>query len=139
MEFLRRLDRMLAELVSAPATANAMGWIARSLVGLIFVVAGYHKLGAGYAGTSAYMESMGVPGVLLPLVILLELGGGLALIAGFQTRLVALLLALFCVAAAFLFHTNLADKMQQIMFMKNLAIAGGLLAFTLYGGKSEAG
>ena len=69
----------------------------------------------------------------LPLVILLELGGGLALIVGFQTRVIALLLALFWIVSALLFHVHLADAIQQIMFMKNLAIAGGLLLLTLHG------
>ncbi|MBM4201647.1 MAG: DoxX family protein, partial [Gammaproteobacteria bacterium] len=72
---------------------------------------------------------------LLPLVILLELGGGLALVAGFQTRMVALLLAAFCIVSALLFHMDFAQKMQQIMFMKNLAIAGGLLSLALSGGR----
>jgi putative oxidoreductase len=79
------------------------------------------------------MQAMGVPGALLPLVILLELGGGLALVAGFQTRLTGLALAVFTVVAAFIFHGG-HDQVSQIMFMKNLAMAGGLLALTLNGG-----
>lgn len=97
----------------------------RILLALIFVAAGAGKIG-GYAGTQAYMESAGVPGALLPLVILVELGGGLLLAAGLFTRVMALALAGFTVIAALLFHFDLADQMQQIMFMKNLAIAGGL-------------
>ena len=97
----------------------------RILLALIFVAAGAGKIG-GYAGTQAYMESAGVPGTLLPLVILVELGGGLLLAAGLFTRVMALALAGFTVIAALLFHFDLADQMQQIMFMKNLAIAGGL-------------
>jgi putative oxidoreductase len=72
------------------------------------------------------MQSAGVPGGLLPLVILAELGGGIAIVAGFQTRVVALLLAGFSVLAALLFHTG-ADQLQQIMFLKNLGLAGGFL------------
>ena len=78
------------------------------------------------------MASAGVPGTMLPLVIALEIGGGLALILGFQTRLVAFFLAGFCIVTGMLFHSG-ADQMQQIMFMKNLAMAGGLLAFTVFG------
>jgi putative oxidoreductase len=132
MELFRQIDSALAGLISNPTVANALDWISRGLVGVIFVLAGYHKLGAGYDGTAAFMASKGVPGGLLPLVILLELGGGLALMAGFQTRLVSLMLAVFCLAAAVLFHADSGDKMQQIMFMKNLAIAGGLLAFARF-------
>ncbi len=100
--------------------------LGRLLIALIFVTAGYSKIG-GYAGTQAYMEAMNVPGALLPLVILLELGGGLAIVLGFMTRLAALGLAVFCVLSAFMFHANMADQMQQILFMKNLAMAGGFL------------
>jgi putative oxidoreductase len=73
------------------------------------------------------MESMGIPGILLPLVILLEVGGGLALLLGWQTRIAALLLAGFSVVSAIIFHANFADQMQSILFMKNVAMAGGLL------------
>jgi len=98
----------------------------RAMMSAIFIVAGVNKIGA-YAGTQGYMESMGVPGALLPLVILLEIGGGLAVLAGWQTRIAAFLLAGFSVLSALLFHANLADQMQSILFMKNLAMAGGLL------------
>ena len=98
----------------------------------IFIVAGFGKLGAGYAGTQGYMASVGVPSGLLPLVIALEIGGGLSLLLGFQTRLVAFLLAGFCIVSGLIFHSG-TDQMQQIMFMKNVAMAGGLLAFTVFG------
>lgn len=104
----------------------------RVFIALIFVVAGYSKIG-GYAGTAAYMESTGVPSLLLPLVIALELGGGLLIIAGFQTRIVAFLLSGFCLASAALFHNNFADQMQSILFMKNVAIAGGFLFLVVHG------
>ncbi|MBI3223255.1 MAG: DoxX family protein, partial [Nitrosomonadales bacterium] len=83
-------------------------------------------------GTQAYMASAGLPGELLPLVILLEIGGGVSLLLGFQTRLVAFALAVFCIVSGMLFHSG-AEQMQQIMFMKNLSMAGGLLAFTVFG------
>ena len=73
------------------------------------------------------MEAMGVPGMLLPLVILLEVGGALALIAGWQTRSVSLALAGFTILSAMIFHADLGDQTTMIMFMKNFAIAGGLL------------
>lgn len=106
--------------------------VARILLAHIFVLAGMNKI-MGYAGTQGYMEMMGVPGMLLPLVIILELGGGLALIAGWKARLVAYALAGFCVISALIFHHNLADQVQMIMFMKNLAIAGGLLLIAEHG------
>jgi len=104
----------------------------RALMSAIFLMAGTSKLGA-YASTQGYMDSMGVPGVLLPLVILLELGGGLAVLLGWRTRISAFLLAGFCILSGFIFHANFADQMQSILFMKNLAMAGGFL-FLVAGG-----
>lgn len=106
--------------------------IARIFLAQIFLLSGIFKI-SGYAGTQGYMEAMGVPGMLLPLVIALEIGGGLALIAGWQTKWISLALAGFTLAAALIFHNNLADQMQQIMFMKNIAITGGLLLLAIHG------
>lgn len=107
-------------------------FIARLLLALVFLLAGISKI-SGYADTQGYMEAMGIPGALLPLVILLEAGGGLAIILGWQTRLVAVALALFSLAAAAIFHNNLADQMQLIMFTKNIAIAGGFILLAVHG------
>lgn len=111
---------------------NVISLIARLLLAQLFLLPGLNKL-SGFAATQGYMESMGVPGMLLPLVILLEVGGGLALIVGLMTRWAALALAGFCVLAALLFHSNLGDQVQLIMFMKNFAIAGGLLMLYVQG------
>ena len=107
-------------------------FIARVFLGQIFLLSGLFKI-SGYAGTQGYMEAMGVPGMLLPLVIALEVGGGLAIIAGWQTRLVAVALAAFTLVAAAIFHNNLADQIQMIMFMKNIAIAGGFILLAVHG------
>ena len=106
--------------------------IARMMLGHLFLIAGWQKIG-GYEGTQGYMESVGVPGMLLPLVVLLELGAGLAIIIGWQTKLAAASLALFTIASAVLFHHNFSDQMQTIMFMKNIAISGGLMLLAVYG------
>ena len=98
----------------------------------IFLLAGINKI-SGFAGTQAYMDAMGVPGMLLPLVILLEIGGGLALIVGWQTKWASYALAGFTLIAALIFHRNFGDQMQMIMFMKNLSIAGGLLILAVNG------
>ena len=99
----------------------------------IFILSGFAKLGAGYAGTQGYMEAMGVPGSLLPLVIAAELLGGLAVAAGVLTRWAALGLAVFSLASGFLFHFDLADQGQFINFWKNIAIAGGFLVLAAHG------
>ncbi|RFC37543.1 MAG: putative oxidoreductase [Candidatus Nitrotoga sp. LAW] len=128
----KQINGNIAKLVSIPAINTSLTLAARILASAIFIGAGFSKLGAGYAGTQAYMVSVGLSGELLPLVIALEIGGGLALLLGFQTRLAAFALSIFCITSGVLFHSG-ADPMQQIMFMKNLAMAGGLLAFTLLG------
>ncbi|MBP6058695.1 MAG: DoxX family protein [Nitrosomonas sp.] len=107
-------------------------FIARVFLGQIFLLSGLFKI-SGYAGTQGYMEAMGVPGMLLPLVIALEVGGGLAIIAGWQTRLTAVALAVFTLVAAAIFHNNLADQTQMIMFMKNIAITGGFILLAVHG------
>jgi putative oxidoreductase len=112
---------------------NINNLIARIFLASLFLMAGISKLGAGYAGTQAYMDAMGVSPSLLPLVIILEIGGAIALIVGFKTKLTALLLAGFTLVAAFLFHSNFADQMQSILFMKNIAITGGLLVLVTAG------
>lgn len=108
------------------ATISLVG---RVFLAYLFIVAGWGKIG-GYAGTAAYMESKGLPGDLLILVILLELGGGLAILLGFQTRVVALFLVLFNILTAFMFH---GAPEEATSFMKNIALAGGFLYLVVYG------
>lgn len=104
----------------------------RVLLALLFILAGWGKI-TGYAGTAGYMEMMGVPGALLPLVILLEIGVGIALLVGYQTQLAAFLLGGFTLIAGVMFHLipgsgmeGMAAQNEFIHFTKNLAIAGGL-------------
>jgi len=109
----------------------------RVLIALMFVTSGFSKI-SGYAATQGYMEAMGVPGVLLPIVIAVELLGGLAVMLGWHTRIAAFLLAGFSLLSALLFHANFGDQMQMIMFMKNISIAGGFLMIVALGGGAYA-
>ena len=118
-----------APLTAVTAYAAPLG---RLLLAALFINAGWGKI-AGYAGTAGYMESAGVPGLLLPLVILVEFGGGILLAVGFQARLAALALAGFTVLASLIFHSNFADQMQALMFLKNMSITGGLLFVVAHG------
>ena len=111
--------------------------LARIMISLIFVTSGLGKI-SGYAGTQGYMEAMGVPGAILPLVIAVELVGGLAVMLGWHTRIAAFGLAGFSLLSALLFHANFGDQMQMIMFMKNVAIAGGFLMIVAQGGGAFA-
>jgi putative oxidoreductase len=111
---------------------NLLELSGRILLSLMFLTSGLSKIG-GYAATQGYMESQGVPGMLLPLVIALEVLAPLLIAVGWHTRLAALALAGFSIAAAVLFHANFGDQMQVIMFMKNISIAGGFLLLAANG------
>lgn len=115
--------------VQRPQVDAILSLIARMLMAYIFIVAGWGKLTA-YQATVGYMESMGVPAVMLPLTILMELGGGLALLLGFQARFAALGLAGFSLITALIFHSGADDA---INLMKNFAMAGGLIFLVLQG------
>jgi putative oxidoreductase len=111
--------------------------LGRILLALIFLMSGIGKLSSP-AGAMHYMEAMGVPGMLLWPTIALELLGGIAIVIGYQTRLVALALAGFCVVSALIFHRNFGDQMQMIMFLKNLGLAGGFLLLASSGATAFA-
>ena len=111
---------------------NILQPIGRLMLALIFILAGIGKI-ADPAGNMSFMQSAGVPGLLLWPTIALEILGGLAIAVGFKTRYAAFALAVFSVAAAFIFHRNFGDQMQMIMFLKNIAMAGGLLLLATSG------
>jgi putative oxidoreductase len=121
---------------SLPPTTNTVKNIAelagRSFLSVLFLLSGVGKIGA-YAGTAAYMSSVGVPASLLPLVIATEVVGAIAIILGWQTRVTALLLAGYSLLAALIFHTNFGDQIEMIMFLKNVSIAGGFLLLVANG------
>ncbi len=113
--------------------------VGRFLLAAIFLISGFGKL-ADPAGTIGYISAVGLPlpEVGYALAVILEIGGGLLLIAGYQTRLVALALAAFTLVAAIAFHSNFGDQNHFIHFLKNVAIVGGLLAGGgVRGGKVE--
>lgn len=118
---------------------NPLALAARILMAVLFLIAGWGKIG-GFAGTAGYIASKGLPlpEVGAAIAIVVEFGGALALIAGFQTRLVALVMAVFTVITGLVFHNFWAMPAEQvmvnqIMFMKNLSIAGGLLMMSAFG------
>lgn len=115
-----------------PYAAPVLLALGRALMAIMFIHEGIGKI-TGYSGAQRYMEAHDVPGLLLPLVIVLELGGGLCLLLGLFTRWWAILFAGFCLAAALLFHADFGDRMQTIQFMKNLTIAGGFLVLASAG------
>ena len=123
--------------ITAPPTSSAasLGILAgRILLSIMFIVAGYGKLTA-IAGTAGWFASIGlpVPTVTAVVVGLVELVGGIAILVGYQTRITALVLAAFTVAATLIAHTDLADQVQQLFFMKNLSVTGGFLVLAAAG------
>ena len=108
--------------------------LGRVMLAAIFLWSGYGKI-TDQAYALGYIQSMNLPAPQLALwvSIAVELLGGLALAVGFRTRLVALVLALFCLASALLFHTAFGDQNQLIHFFKNIALAGGLLQVVAFG------
>jgi putative oxidoreductase len=118
---------------------NAMALVGRVLLALMFLLSGIGKIG-GFEGTVGYIGSVGLPlpSVLAAGALVLEIVAGIALIIGYKTRWAALALALFTLVAAFLFHNYWAmpagqQMMQQIIFLKNLAVTGGLLMLAMAG------
>ncbi len=118
---------------SSPSIVKNVSELAgRSLLSVLFLLSGVGKIGA-YAATAAYMSSVGMPSVLLPVVIATEVLGATAIILGWQTRIVASLLAGFSLLTALVFHINFADQIEMIMFLKNVSIAGGFLLLVANG------
>ncbi len=116
------------------ATLAAAG---RLLIAVLFLLSGLSKLGAS-AATEGYIASAGLPlpslGYAIALIV--EIGGGLLLLIGYQTRIAALIVAAFTLATALAFHSHFADQNQMIHFMKNIAITGGLLQVAAFGAGS---
>jgi putative oxidoreductase len=106
-----------------------LAFIGRLMIALLFLISGANKL-MDISGTDAMIRSVGLPGGLALITGLFEIVAGLALVFGVATRFFAVLLAVFCLAAAFFFHNNFTDPMQAANLLKNIAIAGGLLCLT---------
>jgi putative oxidoreductase len=107
------------------SNSNYVAPAGRVLIAFMFVMSGLNKMN-NYSNTAGWMDAMGVPGSLLPLVIVLEVLGGAAIMIGWQTRIAAILFAAFSVMSAAIFHADFSDQNQMIHFMKNVSIAGRL-------------
>jgi len=106
--------------------------LARVLLSALFIHGGFGKL-ISYAATVGYFSKIGlpVPQAAWAIAVAVELGGGLLILAGYRTRLVAPVMAAFCIATAFIAHYHPTDPGQMINFMKNLAMAGGFLQLAM--------
>ena len=106
----------------------------RILISSLFFLNGIFKIN-NYEGTVDWMESFGLPGILIIPAIILEIVGPILIIIGYQTRIAAASLSLFCIATAIIFHNDFSDQMQLTAFLKNIALAGGFLFLVVNGAK----
>ena len=113
---------------------NILYLIGRVFISGVFLLSGFNKLG-NYEGTVGWMESFGLPGFLLIPAIILEILAPILIIIGYQTRIAAGALSLFCLSTAIIFHNDFSDQMQFISFMKNIALSGGFLFLVVNGAK----
>ncbi len=114
--------------------ASAALLVGRALLSAMFILAGFAKLTA-VSGTAAWFESIGIPLPTASAIVvgLVELVGGLAVLVGYQTRIAAIVLAVFTLAATAIAHLDFADQMQVLLLQKNLAITGGFLILAVAG------
>jgi putative oxidoreductase len=115
-------------------SADVFAFVGRCLMAVMFLMSGFGKVVAP-AATIAYITSVGLP---MPVIgyavsIVIELGGGLLLILGWQTKILGAFLALFAIATALIFHRNVADQNQLFHFLKNIAIMGGMFQLIAFG------
>ena len=114
--------------------ANLLDLLGRLLISALFLLSAYNKI-FSIDGTMSWMEGFGVPGILLYPTIVLEIILPLFVIIGYRARLAAGLLAIFCIATAFVFHFDFSDQIQKILFFKNIGLAGGFLFIVANGTK----
>ena len=113
---------------------NILDLFARILISTLFLINGFFKI-TNYDGTMGWMEGYGVPGILIIPAIIIEILGPILIIAGYQTKITAAFLSLFCLATAVIFHNDFSNQMQLTSFLKNIALAGGFLFLVINGSK----
>ena len=113
---------------------NLLDLLSRIFISLLFLVNGYFKI-RNYDGTLEWMEGYNVPGILLIPAIILEFAAPILIIVGYKTKIVAFLLAAFCMTTALIFHTDFSSQIQITSFLKNIALAGGFLLIVVNGSK----
>ena len=114
--------------------ANVLDLLGRIFISSIFLLSGINKI-KNYEGSHDWMESLGVPGILLIPAIVLEILAPILIIVGYQVKISAALLSLFCVSTAIIFHTDFSNQMQFVSFFKNIGLAGGFLFLVINGSK----
>ena len=113
---------------------NILDLLARILISTLFFTNGIFKI-MNYDGTVSWMEGYAIPGILIIPAIILEILGPILIILGYQTKITAAFLSLFCLATAIIFHNDFSNQMQLTSFLKNIALAGGFLLLVINGSK----
>ncbi len=113
---------------------NVIDIIARISISLLFLLNGYFKI-INYDETILWMESFGIPGILIIPAIILEILGPILIILGYKTKIAAAFLSLFCILTALIFHNDFSDQVQLTSFLKNIGLAGGFLLIVINGTK----
>ena len=114
--------------------SNIFDLIGRILISLVFLLSGVNKI-INYDDTFMWMEDYGVAGILLIPTIILEIVAPILIIIGYQVRISAVLLGMFCIATAIIFSSDFSDQMQIVGFLKNLGLAGGFLFLAINGSR----
>ena len=114
--------------------SNILDLIGRIFISSVFLLSGINKI-KNYEGSHGWMESLGIPGVLLIPAIVLEVVAPILIIVGYQVKISAALLSLFCIATAIIFHTDFSNQIQLVSFFKNIGLAGGFLFLVINGSK----
>jgi len=105
---------------------NILDLVGRVFISLVFLLSGINKI-VNYEGSIGWMESFGMPGIFLIPAIILEIVAPILIIIGYKVKIAAALLSVFCITTALIFHTDFSNQMQFVLFMKNIALAGGFL------------
>tara|TARA_B100000524_G_C23606279_1_gene354531 strand:- start:63 stop:437 length:375 start_codon:yes stop_codon:yes gene_type:complete len=114
--------------------ANVLDLLGRILISTLFLLNGVFKI-SNYDGTVGWIESFGMPGILIIPAIILEVIGPILIIVGYKAKIAAGFLSLFCILTAIIFHNDFSDQMQFTSFLKNIALAGGFLFIVVNGTK----
>ena len=117
--------------------ANLFDLMGRIFISLVFLLSGYNKI-FNYDNTISWMEGFGIPGFLLWPAIVLEILLPIFIIIGYRTQISAIILAIFCLTTALIFHYDFANQMQTIAYLKNFGLAGGFLFIAANGPKAWA-
>ena len=117
--------------------ANLLDLIGRIFISAVFLISGYNKI-FNYSGTVEWMEGYGIPGILLAPAIVIEIILPILIIIGYKTQISAILLAIFCIVTAIIFHLDFANQMQVIALLKNFGLAGGFIFIAINGPKDWA-